>query len=933
MSASTKPTLTLDQYLELVLPPGGNYFVEYRTLGGNHTPKLCATLADASLEIRKRAAARLETWIGIGTFGSNRRGESVREKKAFYVDLDCGPGKPYPNKKSAMQEVRKVIKKGTIPAPTIIIDSGNGIHLYWVLEDPIAPEDWKQVAFRFRASMNNASLHVDDKVTTDIARILRPPETWNVKDSNNHRPCRVLGYFPQNTYTTDKLYLMLPVAEVDSSVSKSSVQPSALSVQLAALGQVDDLINGANLSPFANLTDCERIRVTQDMLRHLSKPKYYDDYDEWLKIGKALQDASSMCDAADSDAEWMDIWDQWSQQSQKYDPAAINNKWKGQFPKFNDVHFGSLVFRAKNEGFVFPNAIKQVDYPPGYIATDFGTVRQAGDDEKSNTLVFEAHLFDPETWYDQDRGSVYRARVVLPKSRCETELETTTVHMNVNGAHGFPNDLGRAGIRTRNPKQVAEAAEFVQAFMSQIARQRGVNKAINTYGWAEQDGRTAFCAGPNIHWSDGETTPAHVRDGEFKTLYRPNGSYHEWQKMLQMMLDQGRPEIDFVLASSFAAPLVKFTAVLGIVLSIVSRDSGTGKTTALRGAQSVWGRPQGSINALDDTVNAVTRRLEVLQNLPAYWDELRMREQVRDFMKLVFQLSQGKGKSRMNSAAILQHTGTWATLIGVAGNEPLHDLINKASGATNAGALRLIEIEINPLPKTDVARHLRMFNGLDIHYGHAGSKYGAWLGTHRKQAEELTLKVLEQFNKEVNGNNEERFWIAGMSAIIGGAMIASQLKILDFDYKKLYRYCVKTFLEHRTKVAPRSSQNDARTLLSGFLADTQANSIKTDQVNMNPGRPTTLTLKHPLLVQQIRSPLSYQMGETDGMLVISTREFAKYLDQKCGVSMSVVLPVLEKLGMQQTRLTMGAGSPAKSPGRIEVLTCCSSDAAFADFFE
>lgn len=932
-------TLSLDEYLRLVLPDGGNYFVEYNTRSGRHVPRLCTTLADTALEIRRRAQSRLETWVGIASFGDKRRSDSVVLKKSFYIDIDCGPDKAYKTKDDAKKALNKTIKQDrAIPRPTIVIDSGNGFHLYWVLEAPITPKEWKPIAAKFKAALRIAELHADSKVTADIARILRPPETWNVKDANDHKPCNVLKYYPRSVYTVERLCLLLPAAAPTDNIEQAQPQqPSDATAKLAALGSVDDLISGTNTTPFLRLDDAGKQRVAGEMLDLISKPEYFDDYTKWVNVGKALKDASEMCSAQDANKEWMDIWDTWSQQSKKYETDKLVEKWAA-LDGLNDIHFGTLVYYAKQEGFVFPNAVQQVAYPPGYIATDFGTIRQAGKGEEHASFVFAAHLHNPQICYDPEYGNLWRSDVVNPVTKERTTLETTVVAMNCGGPGGLPAHLGKANISITNSKQLKEAATFVRAFMDQVASQRGrTERAVKRFGWGEQNGTTAFCAGDRIFWADGTETLSNVPDAELRELYTPRGSLAEWQKMAQAILNQERQEVNFVLATPFAAPLIPFTAVNGVVVSIISRDSGTGKTTALRAAQSVWGRPQGGINALDDTVNAVTRRLEILQNLPAYWDELRMREQVDEFIKLIFQLSQGKGKSRMNSAAVLQRTGTWSTLIGVAGNEPLVSIVNQKVGATDAGALRLLEIEIPPLRTNGVARHLRAFNGLERHYGQAGVTYASWLAQNASEAEDLTANALAKLDAKLHAANSERFWLACIACVYAGAFIATRrIQVVNFDLRALAGFLVKIFLDMRAKLAPKSELNDATSMLRDFINAKSANCLRTNAINLpssKPGRPPPLALRAPSMPASIRHPLAYQTAD-DGMVVINLIELRKWLFADRKVTLDVLMPTFtNKMGLQQVdNVIMGAGSPSPSAGAVDTLVGFRTNPALATIF-
>ena len=386
------------------------------------------------------------------------------------------------------------------------------------------------------------------------------------------------------------------------------------------------------------------------------------------------------------------------------------------------------------------------------------------------------------------------------------------------------------------------------------------------------------------------------------------------------------------VATAFAAPLLGFTGVTGTVFSLMSQDSGTGKSVALRAAQSAWGSPQRGINVLDDTANAVTRRLEILQNLPAYWDELRVKEQVKQFTKTIFQLSQGKGKSRMSSAAVLQPVGTWETMIVVAGNEPLVDIVNDTVGSTNAGAMRVMEIDMPPIPKTPgVAKLSSSFRGFESHYGHAGATYGKLLATNRDMAMDLVDRIKHGLEQAVNAQSDERFWIGAMTSVLAGAALASKWGILQFDLRDLEKFAVKTILRMRTKAIEQSGTATAVSLVEQFLVEYTASGLHTDTIHLTAkkGKPKLVTLRRPMNPAGLRLPIAYQRDDSS-MVVLNKHVFDSFL-KKRERTVTVVHKSLEDMGAEYDhRITLGAGAGVEGSTRSYVIVLRTHLPAFSD---
>ena len=87
-------------------------------------------------------------------------------------------------KEKKVSKVQNIIKTAGLPKPSLMISSGNGIHAYWLLK-----ERQHEVTDILRAI---AKLTGADMNSTDKARIMRLPDTMNVKDKNNPLKCEVL---------------------------------------------------------------------------------------------------------------------------------------------------------------------------------------------------------------------------------------------------------------------------------------------------------------------------------------------------------------------------------------------------------------------------------------------------------------------------------------------------------------------------------------------------------------------------------------------------------------------------------------------------------------------------------------------------------------------------------------------------------------------
>jgi putative DNA primase/helicase len=96
--------------------------------------------------------------------------------------------------------------------PTAIVKTKNGLHVYWVLDQPIKLMDipkeddrtkllqrWRTVIERVIARFNA------DPQAKDVTRVLRIPETLHLKDPTDPYLCSLFFFQPDNNYTLEQL--------------------------------------------------------------------------------------------------------------------------------------------------------------------------------------------------------------------------------------------------------------------------------------------------------------------------------------------------------------------------------------------------------------------------------------------------------------------------------------------------------------------------------------------------------------------------------------------------------------------------------------------------------------------------------------------------------------------------------------------------------
>jgi hypothetical protein len=76
---------------------------------------------------------------------------------------------------------------GELREPNIVVNSGHGLHAYWLLDEP-ADVSTAAARLKFENMLRTLYAAVGADTTCDVSRLLRLPGFLNVKDSRNNRP-------------------------------------------------------------------------------------------------------------------------------------------------------------------------------------------------------------------------------------------------------------------------------------------------------------------------------------------------------------------------------------------------------------------------------------------------------------------------------------------------------------------------------------------------------------------------------------------------------------------------------------------------------------------------------------------------------------------------------------------------------------------------
>ncbi|MFV0518417.1 MAG: DUF927 domain-containing protein [Aminipila sp.] len=214
------------------------------------------------------------------------------------------------------------------------------------------------------------------------------------------------------------------------------------------------------------------------------------------------------------------------------------------------------------------------------------------------------------------------------------------------------------------------------------------------------------------------------------------GSATRWLEVVKEVR-KGSVYARLLLAASFASVLVEPCGCLPFFVHLWGGTE-TGKTVGLMLAASVWANPEMGkfIHTFNSTSVAQELSAGFVNSLPLILDELQIIKDRKDFDNMIYQLSEGVGRSRGQKTGGLQKTSTWNNCIITTGEQPI------SGSASGSGAINRI-IEVN-------CEEVKLFNDpvkvADIvkrNYGYAGK---LWI---KLLQDPDTLKQIKELHKTI----------------------------------------------------------------------------------------------------------------------------------------------------------------------------------------
>ena len=144
---------------------------------------------------------------------SARRKENLTHINAVFADWDFKPNEGEPTGSAKPDFKQFLLDIDDLPTPTFVVESGNGWHVYWLLEESIVVTDETRVELTKQVEGMHRFIHSNygsDSGAMDVLRLLRTPGTVHRKQPEYPFTVTVVVDNEDTRYTLDELLEAMP---------------------------------------------------------------------------------------------------------------------------------------------------------------------------------------------------------------------------------------------------------------------------------------------------------------------------------------------------------------------------------------------------------------------------------------------------------------------------------------------------------------------------------------------------------------------------------------------------------------------------------------------------------------------------------------------------------------------------------------------------
>ena len=860
------------KFLDLVLGHEGNYCVFAVNADTDKRKQKFYTSVDHVIDAARDLDSNgYDAYFSLATLAEagSRKADNVHSLRSFFLDLDVGEGdNKFSSQATAITELQKFCKQHKLPRPTLI-NSGRGVHVYWVLDAPVNKDDWLTTALRLKKLCAASGFRADPAVTADLARVLRVPSTHNYK-SDPPAPVTFFGLEEPRTVDYDTFSELVGGEPIPV--------PSKVKAGAAIL---KDLLDQDTYEKPVEVSEGGRNPAMLSYIGHLRSKGHLSEAD--------IRDMAHGFNAT------------------TFDPPLDKSEVDGLVDRYA-VHEEVDFYEDDDEEEDVEATSKHVipTFPKPYFRGHNGGVfirTNNSDGEPDEECIYHYDFYVTRRLHDVLLGEVVAFALHLPRDGVR---EFTIPLTAITSKEEFRKHMAMQGI-TSFGKDVDRLMAYTAAWINELQRTTAASEAHQQFGWADKDMKSFVLGDQLVSGQDVEYNPPSGKTAGLIDFFKPEGSRDKQLENLDFFNRSGLELQQFVVCMGFGSILMPLTGLNSFGVHLYG-GTGVGKTTAMYCNTGVWGDPHGLTLGQRDTPNSRMNRGEVMCNLPLNSDEMTNMKggDVSDYS---YQLAEGKQKNRMAGGGNIERIRgkPWQLMALSTGNMSFYEEMQRVKDDPKAEMQRVLEIRVDKNIKAvlDKSKTDELFNATKQNYGHISVEFIQYVIRNKDALESLYRKIKAKLDRRAGLQAENRFWSAGCSATILGALAAKQMGIIQYDTDVLFDWVVREL--QKVKAYVDDSGASVQQLVTEFATENWTNILKIKSTQDKRGEGVDGVVPLVIPEQNPRNMFVARLETDTNMFYMVPKAFKKHLNDRHINYNSTVEELVKQMGAKkiQVRLTKG----------------------------
>jgi hypothetical protein len=850
-------------FLETVLPSNGTYVVNGIKNKTDVRQKYAEDLEGLYRLIENfKKEPPTNIYFALSTFeGLSRKAVDSIFIKSFYLDLDVGKQKnSYETKEAAFVGLDKFLSETGLPEPTII-DSGNGLHVYWILKKELETSEWLPYAKQFKQLCIDRGLIIDPAVPADPARVLRVPYTLNYNVKSGEDPLEV------TLINEIKEFDLEEIVPLFSENITQSPQESVFDLSQVKRGVDDETRKMLGLDNYEYVFEtiaieslegrgCNQIKWILQNAATCPEPMWKAGLSVAIRCVDGataihrMSEAYPGYSATETEKKANDcLQAKWAYTCEKFEgenpggcegcqfrgkipsPTHIGKRLRIAQPRADDAPTGDssdttstqnqpVQAKYPKEYLTFPDALFPFIRPVsgGVYYQPAGKPRKDGSMSQEPPFPLLNYDFVPiKRLYSPNDGEALHMRLFLPMDAYREFILPMSV---VCATDKFKDFLFKNGVFV-SPKYFDIFRDYLVKWAQYLLNVKKAEDMRMQMGWTSPPENGSFVVGSR------EITPNGVFDcpvspmtRNVADLLKTSGTYETWRESADMLNQPGFEFHAFAMLTGFGSPLIKFTPATGLVVSLCG-EKGAGKTAALHAGLSVFGSPVDQKITTEEgaTPQALHQRQSTLNSLLLGLDEASNASPALA-SKMAYTLPMNtKGKLRLQSSYNVERKTSEGArnIVLMTTNQSIVQKIYAFKDDPGGELRRLFELDMfKPLGKMDDEVGTRIFNPFNTNYGHAGlmfieACYRLGLPEVMRTVSRWHSRLLTEFSNDT----DYTFWNSGIAAVFASAEIATRADVITMDIERVYKVILQEmFAIHKAR---KKSELDYEELVSEYV--------------------------------------------------------------------------------------------------------------------